>query len=91
MALGSKAYTTIKEMIDNPDTTEAQRDRYVTYIRRDEIPEAITLMNELIMKNEQKIAAAEDLGSSTDVFIARNTSLYSFKKILLGLTCKSVA
>jgi len=91
MALSSKAYTTIKAVIDNPDTTDAQRERYATYIRRDEIPEAITLMNELIMKNEQRITAAEDLGIATDIFIARNTSLYDFKKILLGLTCKHVA
>lgn len=91
MALSSKAYTTIKVVIDNPETTDSQLERYVTYVRRDEIPEAISLIDDLAMRNEQRVAAAEELGLDPDIFIARNSSLYKFRKLLRGLICKSVA
>ena len=91
MALSTKAYTTIKVVIDSPETTDSELERYLTYVRRDEIPEAITLIDDLAMRNEQRVAAAEELGLSTDLYIIRNSTLYKFRKLLKGLICKSVA
>ena len=91
MALSTRAYTVIVDTVNEEAVSLSSLERYTGYIRRDEIPEAIELINKLIMKNERIIKELEDSEQDYNEYLGRNASLSEFKKILKNLQHKQVA